>query len=622
MNIKLIHRMIAVPLAVALVAAGASAEAQEKAKAKRASTPKPAAAALPAPIAEPVIAPVPPMAPLVTPIVTPMAPIAPIQPMVWIDAPVADVSEVEATAEAVQREIAAQASSIEHQARIAAEIAGHRSSRVVERQVEESIQEALAEAEDARMEAEAEARERVREAMEEAREADQTQSEEAKERAREDAERKREREREARERAREREEQARERAQEARERAREKIEQDRERQREAREATREAARESERHQASTADELYEQAMQSIDEEDWSDALRPLNKLVSLNTRVDAALYWSGYSQWKLNRAAAALASLARLQKDFPTSRWEKEAKALEIEVRGKSGQTPRADQIDSDDDDLKLMAVSALAQSDPKEALPLLAKILKTPNSNRKVRERALFVLAQIGSDEAGNAIADVARGNSSPELQRKAIDYLGVFGGPGNRKVLSDIYGSTTDNALRRKILNSFMVAGDKARVLNAAKTEKDPALRSDAVRLLGVMGGTTELSQMYQSATSTQEKKDILQALFIGGAVEPVANAAKGEKDREVRLTAVRNLGLMGRRSQDFLSEMYRTESDPQIKKEVLNAFFLQGNSTKLVEIARAEKDPGLKKEAVHWLSLMNSKESRAFMMELLKD
>ena len=183
-------------------------------------------------------------------------------------------------------------------------------------------------------------------------------------------------------------------------------------------------------------------------------------------------------------------------------------------------------------------------------------------------------------------------------------------------------MYSSTTDNALRKQILNSFMVSGDKARVLNAAKTEKDPALRSTAVRLLGVMGGTAELGQMYATATSTDEKKDILQALFVGGATDQVAAAARGEKDKDVRLAAVRNLGLMGRRSETVLAEMYRVETDPEVKKEVLNAFFLQGNSARLVEIARVEKDPVLKKEAVHWLSLMNSKEARAYMLELLKD
>ena len=252
----------------------------------------------------------------------------------------------------------------------------------------------------------------------------------------------------------------------------------------------------------------------------------------------------------------------------------------------------------------------------------MLTKILASPSSSRRVKERSLFVLAQMGTPEAGNAIAEVARGNASPELQRKAIQYLGVFGQPANRKVLSEVYASTTDNALRKQILNSFMVSGDKARVLEAAKNEKDPALRSTAVRLLGVMNASAELGQMYSTATTADEKKDILQALFVGGAIEPVAAAAKGEKDKDVRLAAVRNLGLMGRRSETVLADMYRVETDPEVKKEVLNAFFLQGNSTRLVEIARVEKDPGLKKEAVHWLSLMNSREARAYMLELLKD
>ncbi len=402
----------------------------------------------------------------------------------------------------------------------------------------------------------------------------------------------------------------------ARDKAREKAQEARDRERE-----RAAAARDHRHDGmERVDDIYDEAMEFIDEEEWNEALRPLNKLVSLNTRLDAALYWTGYSYGKMNRTASALSTLARLQKEFPASRWAKEAKALEMEVRGKSGQVPRPDQ--EDDLDLKLMAVSALAQSDPHEAMPMLSKILTSPSASRKVRERTLFVLAQMGSDQAGNAIAEVAKGNSSPELQRQAIKYLGVFGGSGNRKILGDVYIATSDNSLRREILKSFMVSGDKVRVLSAAKTEKDPALRTEAVRLLGVMGGSSELSQMYSGAVSTDEKKTILHALFLSGAIEPMATAARGEKDKEARLSAVRNLGLMGRKSETFLILMYRSETDVEVKKEVLNAFFLQGNSTRLVEVARAEKDAQLKKDAVHWLSLMNSKESRAYMLELLKD
>ena len=102
----------------------------------------------------------------------------------------------------------------------------------------------------------------------------------------------------------------------------------------------------------------------------------------------------------------------------------------------------------------------------------------------------------------------------------------------------------------------------------------------------------------------------------------MEPVLAAARGEKDKEARLTAIRNLGLMGSKSQGSLGDLYATETDRECKEQIMNALFLQNNPTKLVEIARAEKDPQMKKQAVHWLSLMNSKESRAYMMELLKD
>lgn len=385
------------------------------------------------------------------------------------------------------------------------------------------------------------------------------------------------------------------------------------------EKARDVAREA-RGRAQNIQDLYEEAMDSIDDEDWNESLRPLSRLMGLNAKVDAALYWTSYAQAKLDLTGAALESLARLQKEFPASRWAREGKALELEVRGRSGQVPRPDQ--QDDLDLKLMAVAALAQTAPQEAMPELVRILSSPSIARRVRERSLFVLAQIGSEPAANAIAEVARGDASPELQRKAIQYLGVFGGTKNRRVLSDIYASSNDTAVRKQILNAFMISGDKARVLSAAKTEENPSLRADAVRLLGVMGGTTELSQMYGTATSTDEKKAILHALFLGGAAGPIATAAKGEKDKAVRLSAVRNLGLMGRTSEDTLKEMYPTETDPEVKREVLKAFFLQNNADRLIEIAKTEKDPALRKEAVHWLSLMSSPEARSYMTGLLKE
>lgn len=383
-----------------------------------------------------------------------------------------------------------------------------------------------------------------------------------------------------------------------------------------------------------SEDLYESAMDSIDEEDWGDAIETLDELLKsprAEHRHAGALYWKAYAQSKVGRATAALATLTQLQKSFPQNSWSREAKALEGELRSKSGQAPNI--AETEDTDLKLMALQALSESDPTEALPVLQKLISSPTESRRVRERALFVLANAGATGV-RSLAEVARGSAGPDMQRKAIEYLGVFGGAEARRVLAEIYASLSPASagttparlaelapLKRQILNSFMVAGDKARVLNAARTEQDAKLRGEATRLLGVMGAMTELREIYKSARSADEKKVVLQALFVGGASDDMAIVARTEGDPSVREAAVHHLGLMGRKTQETLMEMYRAETVTAVKKQVLQAFFLQGNATKLIEVARAEKDPVLKKEAVRLLALTNSKEARPFLLELLK-
>ena len=64
-----------------------------------------------------------------------------------------------------------------------------------------------------------------------------------------------------------------------------------------------------------------------------------------------------------------------------------------------------------------------------------------------------------------------------------------------------------------------------------------------------------------------------------------------------------------------------MYASEKEPDIRKEIIQALFLQQNAKALVDIARKETDPELKKAAAQKLSLMNSKEGTEYFMDLLK-
>ena len=73
--------------------------------------------------------------------------------------------------------------------------------------------------------------------------------------------------------------------------------------------------------------------------------------------------------------AEALATLAALAKDYPKSRYLAQAKALEAEVRRSSGQPVRPDS--ESDEELKILAIAALQNSDPEQAVPMLQKLLE-----------------------------------------------------------------------------------------------------------------------------------------------------------------------------------------------------------------------------------------------------
>jgi tetratricopeptide (TPR) repeat protein len=371
-----------------------------------------------------------------------------------------------------------------------------------------------------------------------------------------------------------------------------------------------------------ADDLYTDGRDAIEEGKYERALDRFNRLIDLKSnRTDAALYWKAYSLSKLGRRADALSTLTDLQQQFKDSRWLKDAKALEVELRQASGQTVAPE--NQVDDDTKLIVLRALMNSDPDRAIPIIEQMLAASNSPR-VKDRALIVLSQSGSSRARDIIANVAKGGANPDLQLRAIKYLGIMGGDASRQVLADVYRSSNDPAVKRAIIRSFMVSGDRTRLLGLAKTETNADLRGEAVQQLGVMGAHAELSELYASETSVEVKKRIIQAMFVGGSADKLIELAKNEKDPQLRRTAVRNLGLMGSsRTADAIKQIYQqADSTPEIKKEAINALFLQNNGRMLVELARAEKDPAMKKEMIQKMSNMGKqKEVADYLMELLK-
>ncbi len=379
-------------------------------------------------------------------------------------------------------------------------------------------------------------------------------------------------------------------------------------------------REAEQRERERETRIYDQGRESMDEGRYDRAIERFQDVVAMKgARADAALYWKAWAQNKAGQRAEALTTISTLTKEYPKSRYLRDARALEAEVRRDSGQPARPES--ESDDDLKLMALNALQNSDPEQAIPMLEKLLEG-TASPKLKSRALFVLAQSNSPRARDILKGIARGNSTPELQNRAIDYLGQQGGRESRAALGEIYAATSDVDVKRRILRAFMIGGEKDRLLSAAQTEQNAELRAEAVQQLGVMGAHEELWQLYQKESAVDVKKRIIRAMFTGGNVARMVELAKTEQNPELRRTAVSNLGIMdSKRTSDALLEIYTSEKDAAIRKTVIQGLFQQGNATALVALVRKEQDPVMKKEIVQKLSVMGRNPvATAYMMELL--
>jgi HEAT repeat protein len=408
---------------------------------------------------------------------------------------------------------------------------------------------------------------------------------------------------------------ARDREQERRDREQEK----RDREQEARDREQEK-RDREQERADRLEELYDDGREALDEDRYEKAAEKFAELAKMNgPQTDAALYWKAYAENRLGKRDVVLATIADFKKRFAQSRWLKDMSALEIEVQQSTGHAPNPEKQDSED--LKMLALQALINNNPEKGIPMVEGILNGPGSPR-FKAKALFLLAQNGSAQSREILGRIAKGQSNPDLQRKAVEYLGLFGGAQSHQVLAEVYSSTSDVSVKRAILRSYMLGADKEHLLTAAKGEKDPSLRADAIRQLGLVHAPEELQQLYRVEASPEIRKDILQAFFLSGDGKALAEAAQGDKDPDVRRAAIHNLGLVGsEEAREALQAIYSKSTDRDAKEEVLNALFIQGNAHALVAIARSEKDPELKRLAVSKLSLMNSKEGNDYLMELLQ-
>ncbi len=217
------------------------------------------------------------------------------------------------------------------------------------------------------------------------------------------------------------------------------------------------------------------------------------------------------------------------------------------------------------DESTKLIALNAIMSSDPERGVPLDEGILKG-NVSATMKDRALAALSQSKSPNAQTALTAYAKSGTDPDLQVRAIRYIGRSGTStkDTQQLLAGIYPTASDAGVKREIIRSMANSGATDSLVAIARSEKDQGLRNEAVR------------GMAQSDST------------------PVAT----------------------------LTSFYSSETDPGAKRTIISMLAGRGDAKTVIELARKETDPAMKAFIVQRLSNMTkNKDAMDFMMELLK-
>jgi hypothetical protein len=408
---------------------------------------------------------------------------------------------------------------------------------------------------------------------------------------------------------------------------------------------------------------YERGKNELQRRNYEQAIAHFDRTIAeKGANVDGALYWKAFAQLKLGRTDDAGATLAVLRRDHADSRYLADAKVLEAEVRRLSGQQLSAEAIAAlDDEEIKLLAISGIQQSDPEGAIPLLEGVLNAANS-LAVKRRALYVLALSSQPRAREILLGFARGAGNPDLQIEAIRHLAARGSTEATSAdLRQVYESTSDKTVKIAVIDAFRSPG--GRLLNysvlpmaGSVAEASAAIAATAAggggrgggRSVGVgttapaaapaarggggrggrarppIGRPQDLWLLYQKEPDADLRSYMVSAFASLRAVDELTQVVRTEREASVRLRAIRSLGSTATDTTvKTLVDLYTADASEDTRRAVIGALAAQDNAEALVAIARKETSIRLKTEIVAKLSAMASKSKVAadYLMEIIK-
>jgi HEAT repeat protein len=368
-----------------------------------------------------------------------------------------------------------------------------------------------------------------------------------------------------------------------------------------------------------------QAKDYIADEQWVRAIDALRAAVAdpAEKNRDEALFWLAHSEHQAGDLAAAVETLARLEREFPSSRWVRPGRSLRVEI---------AQQLRRDDVLWWVAAPAPPVPPAPPVAPPARPARVRSvapplPEASRVAPRPPVAPAAVTPDAPAPPPLPPMPPGAWVPapfapdtDLRIQALGSLIQTHPSQVIPLLKEIALDSRDPGEGRRAV--FVLAQSRrpearSTVAEVAKQGPEP-VRIAAVRELGRFGGADAgpaLLQVYSVATPRVKREVVssLAALGTGPTTDALVRIARTEADLQVRNIAIVTLARTKEASQ--LRALY-DQAPPESRRAVLSALFAARDEEELIRIASRERDTALRQEARRQLRLLGTPRALQFL------
>jgi hypothetical protein len=370
----------------------------------------------------------------------------------------------------------------------------------------------------------------------------------------------------------------------------------------------------------------ERAKDLIADEQWVRAIDELKAAAAdqKEPNRDEALFWLAHSLNQARDSGAAVETIRRLEREFPSSRWVKPARSLRIEIAQRlqrndvlwytaapppppptqpvpvapppaptavvppapaAPRTPRPAQLAPPPAAPAPAVRPVPPEPAPRPPLPPPAWVPENYLPDMDMRIQAMASLIRTDAPRVIPMLREIALESGSVDEARRALFVLAQSGRPEARTTVIEV-------------------------------AKKGPELvRLAAVRELGRLEGPAVASDLLQVYSTADErvKFQVLSALGQRDATAALAGIAQSEKDRRLRDVAIVTLGEAGGRQQ--LATLY-AKSAPDARRAIIVGLFNARAEDELIRIAERESDPGTQQEVRTRLRLLGTPKAKAYL------